>query len=118
MSDKDIVKKFNKISKKCGIQDEDTYDVIVIDPPWNQGKTARRGVRPNQGTKLDYPTLLFDEIKLLPVDKWSKDPSFIFLSYLILRDLGAQPDICILLYFQGGLYSWGTYIRETIYVSE
>lgn len=79
MSDKDIVKKFNKISKKCGIQDEDTYDVIVIDPPWNQGKTARRGVRPNQGTKLDYPTLLFDEIKLLPVDKWSKDPSFIFL---------------------------------------
>jgi len=33
------------------------YDVLVVDPPWNQGKTGRRSARPNQGTRLDYATL-------------------------------------------------------------
>ena len=31
------------------------YRVLVVDPPWNQGKTRRRSVRPNQNTVLDYP---------------------------------------------------------------
>ena len=79
MSDKDVVGQFNKITKKCGLKPNQKYDVIVIDPPWNQGKTSKRGVRPNQTTKLDYKTLMFDEIKLLPVDKWSNEQSFIFL---------------------------------------
>lgn len=79
MSDKDVVGQFNKITKKCGLKPNQKYDVIVIDPPWNQGKTSKRGVRPNQTTKLDYKTLLLDEIKLLPVDKWSNEQSFIFL---------------------------------------
>ena len=26
-------------------------DVLVVDPPWNQGKTGYRGVRPNQTKK-------------------------------------------------------------------
>ena len=79
MSDNDVVGQFNKITKKCGLKPNQKYDVIVIDPPWNQGKTSKRGVRPNQTTKLDYKTLLLDEIKLLPVDKWSNEQSFIFL---------------------------------------
>jgi len=33
------------------------YRCIVIDPPWDQGKTGLRSVRPNQGVVLDYPTL-------------------------------------------------------------
>ena len=74
-----LLKNFNSISKRCNISDDNSYDVLVIDPPWNQGKTSKRGVRPNQTTKLDYKTLMFDEIKLLPAEKWSKDNSFIFL---------------------------------------
>ena len=46
----------NKINKKCKIKKYDKFDVIVIDPPWNQGKTSHRGVRPNQGKNLDYDT--------------------------------------------------------------
>ena len=79
MDESKLLRKFNSISKKCNVHDDNSYDVLVIDPPWNQGKTSKRGVRPNQTTKLDYATLLFEEIKLLPVEKWSKDQSFIFL---------------------------------------
>lgn len=79
MDKSELIKKFNSISKKCGVKNNNAYDVIVVDPPWNQGKTSKRSVRPNQTTKLDYQTLLLDEIKLLPIEKWSKDPSFIFL---------------------------------------
>jgi N6-adenosine-specific RNA methylase IME4 len=55
------------------------YSTIVIDPPWNQGKTGKRKVRPNQTTKLDYSTMSKDELLSMPVDKLSKDNSFIFL---------------------------------------
>lgn len=72
-------KLINKINKKCKIKKDDKFDVIVIDPPWNQGKTSHRGVRPNQGTKLDYPTLLFDDICNIPINEWTKKGSFIFL---------------------------------------
>ena len=72
-------KLINKINKKCKIKKDDKFDVIVIDPPWNQGKTSHRGVRPNQGTKLDYPTLLFDDICNIPVNEWSKKGTFMFL---------------------------------------
>ena len=58
---------------------EDKFDVIVIDPPWNQGKTSHRGVRPNQGKNLDYPTLLFNDISKIPIEKWAKEGCFVFL---------------------------------------
>ena len=47
-----------------------SYRVIVVDPPWNQGKTGRRSVRPNQTTQLDYPTLSIDQLKMLPIKDW------------------------------------------------
>ncbi len=76
---KDIENYYNKISKKCKIASNNKYDVIVVDPPWNQGKTGYRGTRPNQTQKLDYPTLSKDEIMKLPIKKWSKTNCFIWL---------------------------------------
>ena len=43
------------------------YRVIVVDPPWNQGKTGKRRARPNQGTELDYPTLDRASLLKLPI---------------------------------------------------
>ena len=70
IKDKDIENYYNKISKKCKIASNNKYDVIVVDPPWNQGKTGYRGTRPNQTQKLDYLTLSKDEIMKLPIKKW------------------------------------------------
>ena len=42
---------------------EKQYDIIYTDPPWQQTKSGKRSVRPNQGQKLDYPTLSMDDIK-------------------------------------------------------
>ena len=55
------------------------YQVIVIDPPWNQGKTGKRKTRPNQNTILDYPTMDKEELIKLPVSKWADDKSFLWL---------------------------------------
>lgn len=56
------------------------YKVLVVDPPWNQGKTGRRRTRPNQTTTLDYPTLSKDELLRLPIDKWAnEEQSFLWL---------------------------------------
>ena len=55
------------------------YKVIVIDPPWNQGKTGKRSVRPNQDTKLDYPTMSKQELLQLPVSDWAAEQSFMWL---------------------------------------
>ena len=43
------------------------YKCVVIDPPWDQGKTGKRAVRPNQGTDLSYPTMTYSEIASLPI---------------------------------------------------
>ena len=51
------------------------YQVLVIDPPWNQGKTGKRTARPNQGTMLDYPTLGKAQLLELPVREWADDSS-------------------------------------------
>ena len=67
-----------KINKKTGFP-ANKYKVLVIDPPWPQGKTGKRDVRPNQGTKLDYPTMTKEELLALPVQNWSEDQSFLFL---------------------------------------
>ena len=86
MDKSELIKKFNSISKKCGVKNNNAYDVIVVDPPWNQGKTSKRSVRPNQTTKIDYQTLLLDEIKLFLTFIWEyylkKNVSKLFLESL------------------------------------
>jgi len=55
------------------------YDTIVIDPPWNQGKTGKRKVRPNQTTQLDYSTMNKEELLNMPIGEIGTENSFIFL---------------------------------------
>jgi len=55
------------------------YQILVVDPPWNQGKTGRRSVRPNQGTNLDYPTMSKQELCQLPIGEWAAEQAFLWL---------------------------------------
>jgi len=56
------------------------YRCIVIDPPWDQGKTGRRSTRPNQGVALDYPTLTQEEIfAAAPLREWAASNAFLWL---------------------------------------
>lgn len=56
------------------------YRSIVVDPPWDQGKTGHRSVRPNQGKLLDYPTMSQDEIfDSVPLVEWAAEDAFIWL---------------------------------------
>ena len=55
------------------------YRTILIDPPWPQGKTGRRSVRPRQGQELDYPTMSLVEIQALPVAGSAAEDSLCFL---------------------------------------
>jgi N6-adenosine-specific RNA methylase IME4 len=55
------------------------YNTIVIDPPWNQGKTGLRSVRPNQGRTLNYSTMTLDEIKCFPIDDFAEENAHIYL---------------------------------------
>ena len=55
------------------------YRCIVIDPPWDQGKTGLRAVRPNQGQNLDYSTMTFDEIANLDIANWAAEDAFLWL---------------------------------------
>ena len=55
------------------------YRCLVVDPPWDQGKTGKRSVRPNQGTNLDYPTMTYDEVAALPVGEWAAPNAFLWL---------------------------------------
>ena len=57
------------------------YRCIVVDPPWDQKKTGKRKVRPNQGTQLDYSTMTLNEIaSSVPVrSEWAADNSFIWI---------------------------------------
>ncbi|MDA7962885.1 MAG: MT-A70 family methyltransferase [Alphaproteobacteria bacterium] len=55
------------------------YRCIVVDPPWNQGKTGKRSVRPRQGCSLDYATMRLEEIKSVPVHDWARSNSFLWL---------------------------------------
>ena len=79
MNEKDLKKNFAKINKKCKINKKDKFSVLVIDPPWNQGKTAKRSVRPNQTQTMDYQTMSKEEIALMPIKEWSEENAFIFL---------------------------------------
>lgn len=55
------------------------YKVIVVDPPWNQGKTGRRRGRPNQGTQLDYPTMTKAQLLELPIREIAEEQSYLWL---------------------------------------
>ena len=56
------------------------YKVLVVDPPWDQGKTGKRSVRPNQGTDLEYPTMTLDEIKDgVPIGEWTAEQALMWL---------------------------------------
>lgn len=55
------------------------YKCLVIDPPWDQGKTGKRSVRPKQGADLDYVTMTFEEIAALPIDEWAARNAFLWL---------------------------------------
>ena len=55
------------------------YKCLVVDPPWDQGKTGKRAVRPNQGTELSYPTMTYEQIARVPVDRWAANDAFIWL---------------------------------------
>ena len=56
------------------------YRSIVVDHPWDQGKTGLRSVRPNQGRMLDYPTMTQDEIfQAVQLDEWAAEDAFIWL---------------------------------------
>lgn len=40
------------------------YDLILSDPPWIQGRSGRKDVRPNSsGKELDYPTMELSDIQ-------------------------------------------------------
>ena len=55
------------------------YRCVVVDPPWDQGKTGKRAVRPNQGADLCYPTMTYAEIANLPIGEWVANDAFIWL---------------------------------------
>ena len=55
------------------------YKVLIIDPPWNQAKTGKRRVRPNQGTRLDYQTMGKPDLLKLAVSDWADENSFLWL---------------------------------------
>lgn len=55
------------------------YKCLVIDPPWNQGKTGKRAVRPNQNTVLDYSTMNKEELLALPILEWAAEDCFLWL---------------------------------------
>ena len=54
----------------------DTYDVIVIDPPWDMQK-IERDVRPNQ-VAFDYPTMREEELAEFDVPSISADDCHLF----------------------------------------
>ena len=56
-----------------------SYRCIVVDPPWDQGKTGKRAVRPNQGTNLDYATMTGAEIATVPVADWAAADASLWL---------------------------------------
>lgn len=68
-----------KTNQELAMPNNGSYQILVVDPPWNQGKTGRRSVRPNQGTKLDYSTMSKEDLLKLPVGKWASEQSFLWL---------------------------------------
>ena len=89
----EVIQKYDFVSTKLDIKKNNQFDLLVIDPPWQQGKTKKRKVRPNQTEKLDYPTLTFDEIKLLPIPEWSAQDALIFLWVTNSKEINSNKPI-------------------------
>ena len=72
-----------------------TYDIILADPPWEQGKGGHKKVRPkSSGGGLDYPTMKLKDIESLLLRAFGehgKDQLIIFVwtidKYLTETDL-------------------------------
>lgn len=69
----------NLLQSVCENNMQKKYSTIVVDPPWNQGKTGKRKVRPNQGINLGYATMSKEELLDLPIDQLGRKDSFLFL---------------------------------------
>ncbi len=89
-----------------------SYRCLVIDPPWDQGKTGKRSVRPNQDEKLDYPTLTPDEIRALPIESVAAENSYMWLWATNSRSRSA--DIPILALAFDLMDCWGFRYYTTI----
>ena len=55
------------------------YKVLVVDPPWDTRKTGKRAVRPNQGERLEYPTMTIEALKGMEVGLWGANQSWLWL---------------------------------------
>ena len=55
------------------------FRAIVADPPWDMGKTGKRKSRPNQETKLDYPTMNTESICNLKAGDLAAPDAVLFL---------------------------------------
>lgn len=94
------------------------YRCLVVDPPWNQRKTGRRSVRPNQGMFLDYKTMSCDQIKQLPIREWAAENAFIWLWATNSKDGLEQTPILkaafeILEYWGFSFYTMLTWDKKT-----
>ena len=58
---------------------EKRYRCLVVDPPWDQGKTRPRSVAPGQGHDLGYSTMTYDEIAAVPIEEWAAEDSYLWL---------------------------------------
>lgn len=76
------------------------YTALIIDPPWPKLKGGKRSVRPQQGRRLDYPTLPVEDIfdlldrEILPlldepgnVFLWAVD-QFLWDAEFLMRERG------------------------------
>ena len=55
------------------------YRCIVVDPPWDQGKTGLRRGHESQGTDLDYKTMRLAEIAGMAVPEHAADNAWMWL---------------------------------------
>jgi len=71
------------------------YRVLVVDPPWNQGKTGKRKARPNQSQTLDYPTMDKDDLLGLPIPDWAEDQSLLWLWATNSKDRSTKEPVLV-----------------------
>ena len=81
------------------------YQTLVIDPPWAQGKTGLRSVRPNQGRSLPYETMSMEQLRALPLLDWAAEDAWLFLWATASRD--RESGVPILYQAFDLLESWG-----------
>ncbi len=73
---------FKKLKEREVLETVDTYDVIVIDPPWQMEKIERE-VAPLQ-VGFDYPTMSIDEIKQFQLPSSENCHLFLWITHKYL----------------------------------